>query len=188
MKRFQFRHQTLLDVAAQRERSIQIELARLHMAEMEARRQLEQTLRLGSEWEGRIRQSQKGRIEPRLLRELTHATEMLRQRAGRERELLRAAERQSEATRERLKEAATARKSYERLRERLEAEHQTEDARQQVRIADDTASVRTATARTAAAQETSARRDRRDASPEKSWRATTDVRQSQPGLATGASA
>ena len=188
MKRFQFRHQTLLDVAAQRERSIQIELARVHAAEAEARRQLEQTLHLWSEWEGRIRQSQKGRIEPRLLRELMHATEMLRQRAGRERDLLRAAERQSEAVRERLKEAATVRKSYEHLRERMQAEHQTEDARQQVRIADDTASVRAATARSAAAHETPARRDRHDASKERSWHATTDVRQSQPGLATGASA
>jgi flagellar export protein FliJ len=189
MKRFQFRHQTLLDVAVQRERTIQIELARLHAAEMEARRQLEQTLHLWSEWEGRIRQSQKGRIEPRLLRELLHATETLRHRAGRERELLRAAERQSESVRERLKEAATARKSYERLRERMQAEHQAEEARQQVQIADDTASVRAATARTAAAdQDLAAHRDRHDASKERSWHPTTGVRQSQSGLATGASA
>ena len=189
MKRFQFRHQTLLDVAAQRERSLQIELARLHSAEMEARRQLEQTLRLGSEWEGRIRQSQKGRLEPRLLKELLHAAETLRHRAGRERELLRAAERQCEAARERLKEAATARKSYERLRERMQAEYQTEESRQQVRVADDTASVRAATARTAAAaQEAAARRDRHDASKERPWHPTADVRQSSSGLPTGASA
>jgi len=189
MKRFQFRHQTLLDVAAQRERSIQIELARVQLAELEARRELEQTMKLWSEWEGRIRQSQKGRIEPRLLRELMHATETLQQRAGRERERLRTAERQSEAVRERLKEAATARKSYERLRERMHAEHRTEDARQQVQVADDTASVRVATARTTAAgQETAARRDRHDASKERSWHATTDVRQSQSGHTTGVSA
>jgi flagellar export protein FliJ len=187
MKRFQFRHQTLLDVAAQRERSIQIELVRLQAAEMDARRRLDQTLHLWSEWEGRIRQCQRGRLEPRLLKELLHATEMLRQRAAREREQLRAAERHSEAARERLKEAATARKSYERLRERLHAEYKTEDTRQQVRVADDTASVRAAATRTtAAAQETPAHRGRHDASKEKSWHVTTDVPQS--GLATGASA
>jgi flagellar export protein FliJ len=189
MKRFQFRHQTLLDVAAQRERTVQIELARAQAAETEARRQLEQTLHLWSEWEGRIRESQKGRIEPRLLRELLHASETLRQRAGRERELLRAAERQAEAVRERLKEAATARKSYERLRERLHAEYQTEDTRQQVQVADDTASVRVATARTsAAAPEVAGRRDRHDASQERSWNNTTGVGQSQSGLTTGVSA
>jgi flagellar export protein FliJ len=189
MKRFQFRHQTLLDVAAQRERSVQIELARVQAAEMEARRQLEQTLHLWSEWEERIRESQKGRIEPRRLKELLHATETLRQRALRERELLRTAERQTEAVRERLKEAATARKSYERLREHKHAEYQAEDTRQQVRVADDTASVRAATARTAAAaQDAAARRDRHDASPEKSWHTTTDVRQSQSDLTTGVSA
>jgi flagellar export protein FliJ len=189
MKRFQFRHQTLLDVAAQRERTVQIELARAQAAETEARRQLEQTLHLWSEWEGRIRESQKGRIEPRLLRELLHASETLRQRAGRERELLRAAERQAEAVRERLKEAATARKSYERLRERKHAEYQTEDTRQQVQVADDTASVRVATARTGATtQDVSAHHDRHDASRERSRHATTDLRQSQSGLTTGVSA
>jgi flagellar export protein FliJ len=150
VKRFQFRHQTLLDVAAQRERSIQIELARVQVAEMEARRQLEQTLHLWAEWDGRIRQSQQGQLEPRLLKELLHATETLRHRAARERESLRAAERQVEAVRERLKEAATARKSYERLRERNHAEYQVEDTRQQVKAGDDTASVRVATARMAA--------------------------------------
>ena len=118
-----------------------------------------------------------------------HATETLRQRAGRERELLRAAERQAEAVRERLKEAATARKSYERLRERMHAEYQTEDARQQVQVADDTASVRVATARTgAAAQEPAAHRERHDASQERPWHAATDVRQPQSGLTTGVSA
>ncbi len=189
MKRFQFRHQTLLDVAAQRERSVQIELARAQAAEAEARRQLEGTLHLWSEWEGRIRQSQKGRIEPRLLKELQHAAETLRQRAGRERELLRAAERQTEAVRERLKEAATARKSYERLRERKHAEHQAEDARQQVQVADDTASVRVATARVgASAPEAAAHRDRHDASKERSWHGMADVQQSQSGLTTGVSA
>jgi len=189
MKRFEFRHQTLLNVAAQRERSVQIELARIQAAELEARRQLEQTLHLWSEWEERIRESQKGRIEPRRLKELLHATETLRQRALRERELLRAAERQTEAVRERLKEAATARKSYERLRERQHAEYQTEDTRQQVRIADDTASVRVATARTAAAaQDATAHRDRHDASKEKPWHDTTGVRPSQSGLTTGVSA
>ncbi len=188
MKRFQFRHQTLLDVAAQRERSVQIELVRVHAAEMEARRQLEQTLRLWTEWEGRIRQSQKGRIEPRVLKELQHATEALRNRADREREQLRAAQRQAEAVRERLKEAATAHKSYERLRERKHAEYQTEDSRQQVQIADDTASVRVATARTAAAQEAPAHRDRHDVSQERPWHAATDVRPSPSGLSTGVSA
>jgi hypothetical protein len=83
MKRFQFRHQTLLDVAAQRERSVQIELARVQAAEMEARRQLEQTLHLWSEWDGRIRQSQQGQLDPRALKELLHATETLRHRAAR---------------------------------------------------------------------------------------------------------
>ena len=188
MKRFQFRHQTLLDVAAQRERSVQIELVRVQAAEMEAHHRLEQTLHLWSEWEGRIRQSQKGRIDPRVLRELQHATETLRNRADREREQLRAAQRQAEAVRERLKEAATAHKSYERLRERMHAEYQTEDSRQQVQIADDTASVRVATARTSAAQEVPALRDRHDVSLERSWRATADVRQSQSGLTTGVSA
>ena len=188
MKRFEFRHQTLLDLAVQRERSVQIELARVQAAEMEARRRLEETLHLWSEWEERIRESQKGRIEPRRLKELLQATDTLHQRAVRERELLRAAERQTEAVRERLKEAATARKSYERLREHKRAEHQTEDSRQQVRIADDTASVRVATARTAAAQEGATHRDRHDASREKPWQNTGDVRPSQSGLSTGVSA
>ena len=151
MKRFQFRHQTLLDVAAQRERSVQIELARAHGAEMEARSRLEQTLQLSAEWDGRIRENQKGPIEARLLRELLQAADTLRRRASRERELLRAAERQVEAVRERLKEAATARKSYDRLRERRHAEYVVEDTRQQDKINDDTASVRVASARMAAA-------------------------------------
>jgi hypothetical protein len=48
--------------------------------------------------------------------------------------------------------------------------------------------VRVATARSAAAQEVPAHRDRHDASLERSWHATADVRQSQSGLTTGVSA
>ena len=146
-KKFHFRHQPLLDVAKQHERSVQIELSRAHAVEMEARQRLEATGRLAAEWDARIRQSQKGPIEARLLKDLLHATEGLRQRTAKERDAVHAAVKLVEAARERLQEAARDRKSYERLRERTQAEYETETSRQLVKLSDDAASVRAASAR-----------------------------------------
>jgi flagellar export protein FliJ len=149
-KRFQFRHQTLLDVAKQHERSVQIEVSHLQTLEAEARRRLEAAVRLTSEWDGRIRQRQKGTIEPNLLKELFLSREELAQRMVKAREEVRAAVKAVEAARERLQEAARDRKSYERLRERRHAEYETETSRQLVKLSDETASVRAASARTGA--------------------------------------
>jgi flagellar export protein FliJ len=134
----------LLDVAKQHERSIQIELSHAQTVEMHSRERLDASIRLAAECDARIRQKQKGTIEPRLLKELFLAREELLQRTAKAREEVRAAVKLVEAARERLQEAARDRKSYERLRERTHAEYETETSRQLVKLSDETASVRAA--------------------------------------------
>ena len=154
MKRFHFRLQALLDVAQHRERSLQIELVGAQSAELEIRRRHEAALRLLAEWEKRIRENQKGQLDSRLLKDLLRGLEAVRQRAAKERETLRAAEQVVEGVRERLTEAARSRKSYENLRERMEKEHESADARQQIKTSDDMSAVRAATARVGGANNT----------------------------------
>lgn len=142
MRRFQFRLQALLDVAQQKERSIQQELARAQGKEAEARQRLDGTLRLWTEWEAKLRQNQQGRLDPHLLRELLGAVETVREKAARERAAVHAAEKAAEEVRGRLTEAAQQRKSLERLREKLHEQHTADSQKQQTKLFDDMAAVR----------------------------------------------
>lgn len=151
MARFRFQLQALLDVAKQNERSLQQETARAETAEALARDRLNETLRVWGEWEKKIRDSQRGELNAQRLQELLRAMDAVQRRAGKERELLHTAARATEAARSRLREAATARLSLEKLRERKKEQHTSEALIQETNTLDDMAALQAAIAQLKAA-------------------------------------
>jgi flagellar export protein FliJ len=144
MKRFSFRLQTLLDVAAQRERAAQQELMQSQSARNQALRRLDATLRRLAEWDQRIRADRRGAIDPRQLHDrLTEANAVARL-AEAERQAHRAAETEVAAASLRLQEASVARKTVERLRDQAREEHDREVQARQSKLTDDLSSVRVA--------------------------------------------
>lgn len=144
MAKFRYKLQTVLDVAEHKERSVRMDLVRAQAAESEARQRLDATLQMGTHWEERVRDLQHGRLDARQLHDMLRGLDSMRQRAAREREALRAAERAVEAVRVRLTEAAQSRKMLERLKERAGDEYNAQALSLQIKATDEIASVRSA--------------------------------------------
>ena len=106
--------------------------------------QLASMIRVLQQWEGRIRENQRGAHNLSLLQEQVGAVDVLRRRVAEQREVVRSAEMAVEGTRGQLTEAARWRKSLERLRERMRQEHKSACAAQQIKVSDDLATVRAA--------------------------------------------
>ena len=144
MRKFTFRLQALFDTTQQRERSIRHDLVRAESIESRIRAQLEAMLLNAAEWEERVRESQRGKLDHKRLHEQLGALRMLQKHIARQRLTLTQARRETEKVRHELTEAAQKRKALERLRERTEEQHVSECAAQQVRVADEMASTRAA--------------------------------------------
>lgn len=144
MQPFRFRLQTLLDVSEQSERNLRQELARIRTIEDVARCSFEKALDVWKCWEIKVRESQRGRIQPFRLNELLRGLDSAQRRAIEARRTLQKAEAATEEARARLQEASIKRKSLEKLRERKHGEHAAAASRKETLMFDDMTAVRTA--------------------------------------------
>lgn len=147
MKPFRFRLQTLLDVAEQRERGVKHELVRAQNREREIQLHLEATVRNWLDWQERLRQTQRGALDVTRVKAHLEIVRTLQKRMRHYRAELESAKRLSTEVRNRLTEAARERRSLERLREKRLTEHAAASGAEEVRLADDLVSARTAGAR-----------------------------------------
>ncbi len=147
MRRFRFRLQALLDTAKQRERNVQQELARAEADHRRVWKQLAATVRVREQWEERTRENQCGPLDLPLLQEQLSALEVLRRRVAERQEAAQLAGKTVEQRRARLIEAVRSRRSLERVRERMQEDHRAEGLAREIKISDDLATVRAATAR-----------------------------------------
>ena len=153
MKQFRFRLQSSLDIANQRERNIKSEFAKAKADERSAEWQLDRTLKLWQRWGERIRQNQRGRLDSKLIQEQLRVASVLQERAIEKREMVRAAQKATEQVRARLAEAARWRKGLERLRGRMQQEHNAEVLAQETKASDDLATARVAAGRSLGARD-----------------------------------
>jgi len=147
MRKFNFKLQSLYDASRQRERGIRHDLVRAEDVEQRLHTQLEALLKSAGQWEERIRETQRGPLDHKKLREQIGALSIIQRQIARQRQALTQASRTTEKIRRELTEAAQKRKSVERLREKMEEEYLDECATMQTRQADDMAAVRAANER-----------------------------------------
>jgi len=153
MRKFEFRLQTLLSAASQRERGIRHEMVRAEGIEANTRMQLDALISTSAEWECEIREHQQGRLDSMKLRSQLQALSALHHRIAQQRQAVRVAEEATAEVRHRLTEAAKRRKSLERLRERSEEEYRKECNVKEIKMTDDMVATRMATRRNNDARE-----------------------------------
>jgi flagellar biosynthesis chaperone FliJ len=131
-----------LEVSQQHERNAQVEVARAQAAEDLARERCRSAMDVWKEWEIRVRERQKGTLDPRRLNEMLLSLDIAQKRAFTERKGLEKAEWATEQARAQLRRIAVERRSYEKLRERKHEEHTVAAVAHETRGFDDMASVR----------------------------------------------
>jgi len=144
MRKFHFKLQAFHDATRQRERSIRHDLVRAEGVEQRLRAQLSALLNNAAQWEERIRETQRGPLDHKKLREQIGALAMTQRQITRQQQALSQASHETEKIRRQLTEAARKRKSVERLREKNEEEYLDACAAADTRQADDIATTRAA--------------------------------------------
>jgi flagellar export protein FliJ len=131
-----------LDVSQQHERNAQQELARAQAVEEGVRERFRLAMEVWKEWEIRVRERQRGLLDPRRLSEMLRSLDIAQKRAMEARKTLDKAESATEEVRARLRRIATERKSLDKLRERKSEEHAVAAITSETRVFDDMAAVR----------------------------------------------